>query len=73
MSQRAFEHVKEFRSGMIVLRAYRSGRQVRNEYDNLLSRRALQIAPEQNSTLDRLVLGARARAGTIALSQDCSG
>src|ERR1051326_5494783 len=35
MSQRTFEHIKKFRSRMIVLRAHRSGRQVRNEHDNL--------------------------------------
>src|SRR4051794_16520392 len=33
----------------------------RNEHDDLLARCALQIAPEQNSTLDRLVLGAFSR------------
>src|ERR1700745_3415905 len=38
VGQRTFEHVKKFRSGMIVLRAYRSGRQVRDEYHDLLAR-----------------------------------
>src|SRR5262245_10526371 len=71
MGQRTFEHVKKFRSGMIMLSAYRSRCQVRDEHDNLLARCALQIAPEQNSTLDRLVLGACDR--WIALRQDCSG
>src|SRR6516164_1180584 len=73
MGQGTFEHVKKFRSGMIVLRAYRPGRQVRDEHDDLLARGALQIAPEQNSTLDRLVLAACSRTGRTALSQDCSG
>src|SRR5689334_769646 len=47
MSQRTFKHVKKFRSGMVVLRPYRRGRQVGDEHDNLLARCALQIAPEQ--------------------------
>ena len=33
--QRTFEHVEKFRSGMIMLPAHGSGRQVRDEYDNL--------------------------------------
>ncbi len=48
-----------------MVRAYRSGCKVRNEDHDLLAWRALQIAPEQYRTLDRLVLGAYRRTGRV--------
>src|SRR5215813_2872913 len=68
MRQRAFEHIKIFRTRMIMLRADCSWCEVRDKDDDLLPLHPLEVSSDQDRSLDLLFLCRWSRAGLGALS-----